>query len=64
MAASMMSASAIASGGGVAAGGVVATLQSIGAVGIAPVTAYAVGAVTSGMTALALRFGRGSKETL
>ena len=41
----MMSASAIANGGGVVAGGVVATLQSVGAAGLGAVGTAAVGAV-------------------
>ncbi|XP_062996296.1 interferon alpha-inducible protein 27-like protein 2A [Elgaria multicarinata webbii] len=44
-AAKLMSATAIANGGGVAAGGVVATLQSIGAAGL---SATATGAMTAG----------------
>eukprot|EP00922_Rhytidocystis_sp_ex-Travisia-forbesii_P032844 GHVS01048857.1.p2 GENE.GHVS01048857.1~~GHVS01048857.1.p2 ORF type:complete len:144 (-),score=32.33 GHVS01048857.1:459-890(-) len=44
-AAGMMSASALASGGGVAAGGMVAILQSIGAVGLAVGPALVVAAI-------------------
>ncbi|XP_042295066.1 interferon alpha-inducible protein 27-like protein 2A [Sceloporus undulatus] len=47
VAAKMMSASAIASGGGIAAGGPVAMLQSVGATGLALSTKLGVTAATS-----------------
>ena len=51
-AAGMMSASAIANGGGVAAGSVVATCQSIGAAGFASGTQAAVAAGTAIIAAI------------
>ncbi|KAM9038386.1 interferon alpha-inducible protein 27-like protein 2A isoform 1-T1 [Sarcophilus harrisii] len=47
MAASMMSASAIANGGGVAAGSLVAVLQSVGAAGLSMTSNAALGSVGS-----------------
>jgi len=52
-AASMMSASAIANGGGVAAGGVVATCQSLAMAGIPAVASASAGVVTSAMKMMA-----------
>lgn len=62
IAAGMMSAEALAAGGGVAAGGTVATLQSIGAVGLGLVgssVAATTGAVAGGLTSLSVAAASG-----
>ena len=64
IAAGMMSSAAIANGGGVVAGGLVATLQSVGAAGIAASTQAAIGGVVgTTVGSLTALFGSKGKKS-
>ncbi|XP_034793948.1 interferon alpha-inducible protein 27, mitochondrial isoform X2 [Pan paniscus] len=56
IAAKMMSAAAIANGGGVASGSLVATLQSLGATGLSGLTKFILGCTGSAIAAGIARF--------
>ncbi|XP_025248246.1 interferon alpha-inducible protein 27, mitochondrial isoform X2 [Theropithecus gelada] len=56
IAAKMMSAAAIANGGGVAPGSLVATLQSLGATGLSGLTRFILGSIGSAIAAGIARF--------
>ncbi|XP_055144274.1 interferon alpha-inducible protein 27, mitochondrial isoform X1 [Symphalangus syndactylus] len=56
IAAKMMSAAAIANGGGVASGSLVATLQSLGATGLSGLTKFILGSTGSAIAARIARF--------
>ncbi|PNI97530.1 IFI27 isoform 6 [Pan troglodytes] len=56
IAAKMMSAAAIANGGGVASGSLVATLQSLGATGLSGLTKFILGSTGSAIAAGIARF--------
>uniref|UniRef100_A0A2I2Y8E1 Interferon alpha inducible protein 27 n=1 Tax=Gorilla gorilla gorilla TaxID=9595 RepID=A0A2I2Y8E1_GORGO len=56
IAAKMMSTAAIANGGGVASGSLVATLQSLGATGLSGLTKFILGSIGSAIAAGIARF--------